>query len=99
MGLWGATFRDEQESVLGNAVTIPCLLVGLLPAVLYFLGMVRDSIEDEFLSLVAILLIGPIACAFYFLIEQVAHRLAAIPERLTTAWSATGQSRAPQAER
>jgi len=51
------------------------LLVGLLPAVLYFLGMVRDSIEDEFLSLVAILLIGPIACAFYFLIEQVAHRL------------------------
>ena len=75
MGLWGATFRDEQESVLGNAVTIPCLLVGLLPAVLYFLGIVRDSIEDEFLSLVAILPIGPIACAFYFLIEQVAHRL------------------------
>jgi len=94
--LWGCG-EHEQESVLGNAVTIPCLLVGLLPAVLYFLGIVRDSIEDEFLSLVAILDLSrapSTSSSSRWLTDY-----AAIPERLTTAWSAKRQSRAPQAER
>ena len=74
VGLWGATFRDEQESVQRNVVAIPCVVVGLFPAVLYLIGIVQDSMDVDLLALVAVLLIGPIVCACYFLIEQLAHR-------------------------
>jgi hypothetical protein len=75
VGLWGATFRDAQERALRNSVAVPCVLAGLIPAIPYFVGIVRDSLGDDLLSTVAALLIGPITCSFYFLLEQLAHRL------------------------
>jgi hypothetical protein len=71
VGLWAATFHDEQESVLPNAVTIPCVLVGLVPAVVYSFGIAPEAIENGgFALLVTALLIGPVACALYFVLEQ-----------------------------
>ena len=71
VGLLGATFRDGQERVLPNGLTIVLVLLGLLAALPYLYGLAPDAVEDggSFLLLTA-LLFGPVVCSVYFLIEQ-----------------------------
>lgn len=72
VGLWGATFRDGRQRVLPNAIVIPLILCGLLIALPYLFGMASDALEDGgFFLALTILLLGPVACALYFLIEQL----------------------------
>ena len=70
-GLWGATFRDGRECGLPNAIVIALVLFGLLAAVPYLYALAPDAIEDGgFFLLLTVLLLGPAACAVYFLVEQ-----------------------------
>jgi hypothetical protein len=72
VGLWGAAFRDGQQRALPNGIVIPLILCGLAVAVLYLFGMAPDALEDGgFLLGLTILLLAPVACAVYFLIEQI----------------------------
>jgi hypothetical protein len=71
VGLCGATFRDGEERVLPNGITIVLVLFGLVAALPYLYDLAPDAIEDGgFLLLLTVLLVGPIACSMYFLIEQ-----------------------------
>jgi hypothetical protein len=80
VGLWGATFRDEQERALPNSIVIPLILCGLLVALPYLFGMASE--DGGFSRAMAILLLGPVVCAVYFLIEQLALAM-----RRRAAWS------------
>jgi len=71
-GLWRATFRDGRESRLSNAIAIALILFGLLAGLPYLYALASDAVEDGggFL-LLTLLLLGPVACAVYFLGEQI----------------------------
>ncbi|MFC4310289.1 hypothetical protein ACFPN2_14445 [Steroidobacter flavus] len=72
VGLWGAAFRNEQERALPNAIVIPLILCGLLVALPYLYGSALDALEDGgFFLALTVLLLGPVACAVYFLVEQL----------------------------
>jgi hypothetical protein len=72
VGLCGATFRDGEERVLPNGITIVLVLFGLLAALPYLYSLAPDAVEDGgFSLLLTVLLVGPVACSAYFLIEQL----------------------------
>ena len=72
VGLWIATFRDGEECGLPNGMAIALVLFGLLAALPYLYALAPDAIEDGgFFLLLTVLLLGPIACAVYFLVEQL----------------------------
>ncbi|HEY5761324.1 MAG TPA: hypothetical protein VIU34_36135 [Steroidobacter sp.] len=76
VGLWGATFRDEEQRALPTAIVIPLLLCGLLVALPYLYGLGLDALEDGgFVLALVILLLGPVVCTVYFLIEQLVQTL------------------------
>jgi hypothetical protein len=71
VGLWGATFRDGKERGLPNGIAIVLVLFGLLAALPYLYALAPDAVEDGgFFLLLTSLLLGPVACAVYFLVEQ-----------------------------
>jgi hypothetical protein len=75
-GLWTATFRDEQQLILPNAVTIVLVLCGLLAAVPQVVSMALEASDDgEFPVLWALGVLGPVICALYFLVEQLVSAL------------------------
>jgi len=70
-GLCGATFRDGEQRVLPNGITIVLVLFGLLAALPCLYDLAPDALEDGGIFLfVTVLLIGPVACSVYFLLEQ-----------------------------
>lgn len=71
VGLWGATFRDGRERGLSNGITMVLVLFGLLTAVPYLYALASDAVEDGgFFLMLTFLLLGPVACSVYFLVEQ-----------------------------
>lgn len=71
-GLWAATFRDEHERILPNAVTILLVLCGLLAAIPHLIGMTLEAIDaGEFSAWPIMALLGPVICGIYFLAEQI----------------------------
>jgi hypothetical protein len=70
-GLCGATFRDGEQRVLPSGITIVLILFGLLAALPYLYSLAPDALEDGGVFLwVTLLLLGPVACSIYFLVEQ-----------------------------
>jgi asparagine N-glycosylation enzyme membrane subunit Stt3 len=71
-GLWTATFRDEHERMLPNAVTILLVLCGLLAGIPHLIGMTLEGIDaGEFSVWPMVALLGPVICGLYFLTEQL----------------------------
>lgn len=83
IGLSAATFRDDEQRILPNAVTIALVVCGLLADLPYLLIITAHAITEGgsywFLQLC---LLGPAVCAVYFLVEQfhcARHRRSARP--------------------
>jgi hypothetical protein len=71
-GLWGATFQHRQERIMPNGITTVLLSCGLIGALPFFFGFLSDGLNDGGLPLLmTVLLLGPIVCAVYFLVEQL----------------------------
>jgi cytochrome bd-type quinol oxidase subunit 2 len=71
-GLWTATFRDEHERILPNAVTILLVLCGLLVAIPHLISMTLEAIDaGEFPAWPLMAVLGPVICGIYFLVEQM----------------------------
>lgn len=71
-GLWTATFRDEHERILPNAVTILLVLCGLLVALPHLISMTIEAMDaDEFSAWPIMAVLGPVICGIYFLAERI----------------------------
>lgn len=71
-GLWTATFRDEHERMLPNAVTILLVLCGLLVALPHLISATLETLDEgAFSPWPTLAVLGPVICAIYFLAEQV----------------------------
>lgn len=76
IGLWSATFQDEEERLFPTGLTVALLLCGLLGAGPILVDAVTTVSEGDRLSMwLSLLLVGPVACAVYFFFEQIAIRL------------------------
>jgi hypothetical protein len=72
VGLWTATFRDEHERMLPNAVTILLVLCGLLAASPNLISATLETLDEgAFSPWPTLAVLGPVICAIYFLAEQV----------------------------
>ena len=71
IGLWGGTFQNEQDRAFPPSVTVALLLCGLLGAAPMLIDLAPSALEDGGLSAwFTILLLGPVGCALYLLVER-----------------------------
>jgi hypothetical protein len=72
IGLWGATFQNDEDRAIPPRATVALLLCGLLGAAPVLMDLMPSTLEDGDLSVwLVIFLFGPIGCAVYFLVERV----------------------------
>jgi hypothetical protein len=97
IGLWSAMFQDTEERVLPVGVTLALLFCGLLGAGPILIEMILMALEGSSTFggwRLLLLLVGPVGCATYVVLEQILFRVSrASNKRL----QATRETRAPEA--